>query len=73
MEFDNYWLVGGYRFPSSLEKEAENQPFPFLGRMEYDPRVMEMNLEGQPLFNLPGDSPAYTSVKRVLRQAGFEV
>lgn len=71
IDFDNYYLVGGYRFPESLEKEAENQPFPFLGRIEADPQIMEYNIEGKSLLDLPESSPAYQSVKKILAKVGY--
>ena len=71
IEFDNYYLVGGYRFPESLEKEAENQPFQFLGRIEPDPQIMEYNIEGKSLLELPESSPAYQSVKKILQKVGY--
>lgn len=71
IEFENYYLVGGYRFPESLEKEAKNQPFPFLGRIEADPMIMEYNIQGKSLLDLPETSPAYQSVKRILEKVGY--
>jgi CO dehydrogenase maturation factor len=71
IDFENYYLVGGYRFPQSLEKEAENQPFQFLGRIEPDPQIMEYNIEGKSLFDLPENSPAYQSVKKLLEKVGY--
>lgn len=71
IEFENYYLVGGYRFPEKLEKQAETQPFTFLGRVESDPRISEYNIEGKSLFEIPDDSPAYQSVKRILEKIGY--
>ncbi len=71
IDFDNFYLVGGYRFPESLEKEAENQPFTYLGRVESDPRVTEYNIEGKSLLDLPSESPTYQSVKRILQKVGY--
>jgi CO dehydrogenase maturation factor len=71
VDFDNFYIVGGYRFPESLEKEAEKQPFTFLGRIEGDPRISEYNIEGKSLLDLPLDSPTYQSVKRILEKAGY--
>ena len=71
IEFENYYIVGGYRFPSELEAMAEKQPFPYLGRVEYDDLVYQYNLEGKPLLELPEDSPAYISVRGILRRAGY--
>jgi len=71
IKFDKYYLVGGYRFPEELEEEARGQPFEFLGRIEFDQRVMEYNLEGRSLLELPEGSPAYRSVKEIMARAGY--
>jgi len=71
IEFDNYYLVGGYRFPQSLEKQAAEQPFTYLGKIEEDPKIMEYNLEGKSLLELPETSPAYQSVKKILEKVGY--
>lgn len=71
IDFDEYYIVGGYRFPESLEKEAQNQPFTFLGRVEGDPKIYEYNIEGKSLLSVPANSPAYQSVKKILEKAGY--
>ena len=59
------------RFPEHLEKEGENQPFPFLGRIEHDEQVTDYNLEGRSLLELPEESPAYRSVKAIMEKVGY--
>jgi CO dehydrogenase maturation factor len=71
IDFENYYLVGGFRFKKSQEIEAKNQPYPFLGRIEVDDRILEYNLEGKSLFELADDSPAYQSVKSIMQKAGY--
>ncbi len=71
IKFDNYYLVGGYRFPEELEEEARGQPFEFLGRIEFDQMVMDYNLEGRSLLELPEGSPAYRSVREIMARAGY--
>ncbi len=71
IEFENYYLVGGYRFPESLEAEARKQPFTYLGRVHNDPRITEYNIQGKSLLELPEDSPTYRSVKEILAKAGY--
>jgi CO dehydrogenase maturation factor len=73
IQFDNYYIVGGYRFKASLEKDAQNQPFPYLGRIEADERIFEYNLVGKSLLEIPEDSPAYQSVVKIMRKAGYLV
>jgi CO dehydrogenase maturation factor len=71
MEYEDYYLVGGYRFTNELEEEAKKQPFEYLGRIEFDKNVQHHNLEGIPLLDLPEDSPAYSSVKEIIKRAGY--
>ena len=71
IEFSNYYLVGGYRFSERLGKEAEVQPFEYLGRILDDERVMEYNLEGRSLLEIPSDSPTFKSVKKIMLKAGY--
>ncbi len=71
IEFSNYYLVGGYRFSERLGKEAEVQPFDYLGRILDDEMVMEYNLEGRSLLEIPSDSPTFKSVKKIMDRAGY--
>jgi CO dehydrogenase maturation factor len=71
IEFENYYLVGGYRFPESLNSEAENQPFRYLGRVESDEEILKYNISGRSLLKLPGSSPAYQSLIRILEKVGY--
>jgi CO dehydrogenase maturation factor len=71
IEFQNYYLVGGYRFPEHLEKQVQNQPFDYLGRIKHDDTVMNYNLEGKPLLELSSDSKAYQSVKEITERSGY--
>jgi len=72
IEFENYYLVGGYRFPDSLESVAEEQPFRYLGRIEADDRIMRYNIEGKSLLKIPEESPTYQSVREIMNRAGYE-
>lgn len=72
IKFENYYLIGGYRFPKELENEASRQRFEFLGRIEFDERVERLNFEGKSLLDLPADSLAYESVREILIRAGYE-
>ncbi len=70
--FNNFYVVGGFRFPESLESHARNVlRFKFLGRIAYDKNVEKYVLEGEPLLNLPPDTPAYVSVKKIMKNAGY--
>ncbi len=72
IDFKNFYVVGGFRFPENLEKKAmETLPFKFLGRIAYDENVEDYVLSGKPLLNLPSNTPAYNSVKRIMESAGY--
>lgn len=70
--FKNFYVVGGFRFPESLEDHARKVlRFKFLGKVSYDVNVEKYVLAGEPLINLPSDTPAYLSVKKILENAGY--
>jgi CO dehydrogenase maturation factor len=70
--FKNFYVVGGFRFPGTLEEHAKNAlKFKFLGRIAYDENVEKHVLAGESLLNLPFDTPAYLSVKKIMENAGY--
>lgn len=72
INFKNFYIIGGFRFPRSLEPEARRATqLQYLGKIAYDEKVEEYVLSGRSLLELPPDSPAYVSVKEILRQAGY--
>jgi CO dehydrogenase maturation factor len=72
IEYENYYLVGGYRFPQEMEEIAVKQQFKYLGRIEFDKRVESYNLIGKSLLELPNDSLAYNTVKDIMNRAGYD-
>jgi CO dehydrogenase maturation factor len=66
IKFKKFYLVGGYNFPENLRKQAENTGFQYLGRIEPDNNVESYVLEGKSLIDLPSDSIAYISIKKIL-------
>jgi hypothetical protein len=42
-----------------------------LGKIAYDEAVKEYILKGESLLNLPSDSPAYVSVRKIMEKAGY--
>ncbi len=71
IEFKNFYVIGGFRFLEGLEQEVRmDEQLPYLGRIAYDKNVEEYVLNGKSLLELPSDSPAYISVKEILRRAG---
>ncbi len=69
--YHHFYLVGNYMFDEASEKHFREAGELFLGRIEYDPKVEEYNLTGKPLRELPEDSPACRSVKKILEKAGL--
>jgi CO dehydrogenase maturation factor len=72
MEFKNFYVVGGFRFPENMEEQAgKTLRFKYLGKVARDEEVEEFVLSGKSLLNLSQDSPAYLSVKRIMDRAGY--
>jgi CO dehydrogenase maturation factor len=72
ISFKNFYIVGGFRFPENLEQQArETLRFEFLGKIVRDEKVEKNVLEGKSLLDLPSNTPAYTSVKMIMKKAGY--
>ena len=72
IDFENFYVVGGFRFPESLENQAKQAlRVEFLGKIACDKAVQEYILEGKSLLDLPSDTPAYVSVKKIMERAGY--
>jgi len=70
--FRNFFIVGGYRFPETLEPEVTKRTnLQYLGRIVYDKNVEDYILSGRSLLELPSSSPAYQSVKRMMKKIGY--
>lgn len=72
IQFKNFYLIGGYRFPARLGKSAEEQlKFKYLGKIAADEQVDDFVLNGKSLLDLPLDNAAYLSVKEIMKTAGY--
>jgi hypothetical protein len=72
MKFDNFYLIGGYRFPPELCKQAEaDLKFKYLGKIAEDEQLDDYVLNGKSLLDLPSDNKAYLSVKAILKSLGY--
>ncbi len=72
MKFDNFYLVGGYRFPAELGKQAEaDLGFRYLGKIAEDETLDEYVLNGKSLLDLPDTSEGYLSVKAIMKTLGY--
>jgi CO dehydrogenase maturation factor len=72
MKFDNFYLIGGYRFPAELGKVAEaDLKFKYLGKIAEDEQLDAYVLTGKSLLDLAEDNKAYLSVKEILKTLGY--
>lgn len=72
IDFQNFYVVGGFRFPENLKNRAEsNMEFKFLGKISHDENVEQHVLDGKSLLDIPSDSPAYISVKKIMEKIGY--
>ena len=72
IQFDSFYLVGGYRFPENLGSQAEaSLKFKYLGKISSDEQLDEYVLAGKSLLDLPSDNAAYVSVKAIMKATGY--
>jgi len=72
IDFKNFYIVGGYRFPEDLEAEVKKRTnLKYLGRIVHDREVENYVFSGKSLLELPSSSSAYNSVKELMRKAGY--
>ena len=70
--FENFYIIGGYRFPETLELEAKRRTgLEYLGRIAYDKNVEDFIFSGKSLLELSPSSPAYQSVQEIMKKAGY--
>lgn len=73
ISYTHLHLIGNYRFTEETEEYLRNTGETYQGKIDYDPYVREYNLKGSSLLELPEDSPASISVKKILSNAGYQV
>jgi CO dehydrogenase maturation factor len=72
IDFKNFYVVAGYRVPEELEAEVEKRiKLKYLGKIAYDKEVENYVLSGKPLLEIPSSSPAYNSVKELMKKVGY--
>ena len=72
IEFNNFYVVGGYRFPQELGINITKETnLKFLGKVEYDKTVEGYVLAGTSLLDIPQTSVAYESIKTIMSGAGY--
>ena len=73
VSYNHLYLIGNYRFTEETEDYLRSGGEAYLGKIEYDAGVKQRNLEGKTLLDLPDDSPASLSIRRILAQAGYDI
>lgn len=68
----NFYIIGNHRYEEGMEKYLRDIDGIFFGNVNYDKEVEKYNLTGRSLLELPDDSPACLSVKRIMEKAGYE-
>ncbi len=71
ISYDHFYLVGNYEFDDRMEEYVRSKDENYLGKVEFDSNVKECNLNSKSLLDLPEDSPACSSIKKVLANAGY--
>ena len=72
IDYEDFYIIGGYRFPENLEREVQEKTgLKYLGKLSYDKNVEDYCLTGKSLLELPQSSPAYESVEEILTKAGY--
>jgi len=72
INFENFYVVGGYRFPEGLRAEVEKRTkLRYLGKIAYDKEVENYVISGKSLLELPSSSSAYISVRELVKKAGY--
>jgi CO dehydrogenase maturation factor len=72
VNYKHLHLVGNHRFTDDTVEYLRNFGEDYLGKIDYDLDVKRYNLKGKALLELPEDSPASLSVKRILVKAGYD-
>ncbi len=70
ISYKNIYLVGNYRFKREKEKLAKSSGN-YLGKIEYDPELEEYTWNGRSLTDLSQNSPAFSSIREILKKAGY--
>ena len=73
MTYGRLLLVGNYEFDAEAEGMIQGTGETFLGRMDFDAELKRYNLTGRSLLDLPEESPACASMRRLLAKAGYDV
>ena len=72
IKFKNFYAIANHRFPDELSGSIEKETgLKFAGKIKYDADVEKFTLEGISLFDLNEDSPAFVSIKEIMKKVGY--
>jgi len=71
IRYNHFYLVANYQFDEETEDYLRNSGEVYLGKIDYDADLEQYNLNGKSLLELPEDSLASLSIKRILTKAGY--
>lgn len=66
IRYEHIYVVGNHEFDQAAEDYLRKVTQNYIGKVVYDEKVRERNLSGKSLLELPDDSPACFSVKKIL-------
>jgi len=72
IRFSNLYLITNYRFKEDAGKYVQDMG-DYLGKIEYDPLLEKYSWSGRSLLELPSNSPALSSVEKILKRAGYKL
>jgi len=71
IKFKNFYAVANYRFPDErLESIEKETGLKFAGKLRYDEDIENYSLSGKSIFELIEDSPAFNSIKEIMKKVG---
>lgn len=71
--YEHLYVVGNHEFDGTMEGLMRQTGENYLGKIDFDPNVKEYNMLGKSLLELPDDSPACLSARKILADAGYAV
>lgn len=73
IRYNHFYLVANHEFDEEAEEHLRKTGEIYLGKVDYDAELEEYNLKGKSLLELPEDSPALVSVRKILIKAGYQI
>ncbi|GAI09172.1 unnamed protein product, partial [marine sediment metagenome] len=73
IKYNNFYAVANYRFSEEMGGLIEKKTgLRYLGKINYDKSLEEYTFNGKSLLDLPEDSPAFVSVKKIMEKIDQE-